>query len=103
MAEMRLFMGGGDMIREVTRDTVIYHDLPMKFEAGTLGIVQTIGLGVALEYMTGFGLANIAAHENRLRDYTHTRLDGLTSITVQSTTPDNAGCRPRAGHFDYLG
>jgi len=68
MAEMRPFMGGGDMIREVTRDSVVYNDAPMKFEAGTPGIVQTIGLGVALEYMMGLGMANIAAHENRLRD-----------------------------------
>ena len=90
MAEMRPFMGGGDMIREVTRDTVIYNDPPMKFEAGTPGIVQTIGLGVALEYMTALGMANIAAHENRLRDYARRRLDGLNWITVQGTTPDKA-------------
>lgn len=62
MAEMRPFTGGGVMTREVTRDSVTYNDAPMKFEAGTAGIVQTIGLGVALEYMTGLGMANIAAH-----------------------------------------
>jgi cysteine desulfurase / selenocysteine lyase len=90
MAEMRPFMGGGDMIRAVTRDTVIYNDPPMKFEAGTPGIVQTIGLGVALDYMTGLGMANIAAHENQLRDYARARLDGLNWITVQGTTPDKA-------------
>ena len=90
MAEMRPFMGGGDMIREVTRESVTYNDAPMKFEAGTPGIVQTIGLGVALEYMTGLGMANIAAHEQRLRDYARTRLDGLNWITVQGTTPDKA-------------
>ena len=90
MAEMRPFMGGGDMIREVTRDSVVYNDAPMKFEAGTPGIVQTIGLGVALEYMMGLGMANIAAHENHLRDYARTRLDGLNWITVQGTTPDKA-------------
>ena len=60
MAEMRPFLGGGDMIRDVHRDTVIYNDPPMKFEAGTPGIVQTIGLGVALEYMMGLGMENIA-------------------------------------------
>jgi cysteine desulfurase/selenocysteine lyase len=90
MAEMRPFMGGGDMIREVTRDNVTYNDAPMKFEAGTPGIVQTIGLGVALEYMTGLGMANIAVHEKRLRDYARARLDGLNWITVQGTTPDKA-------------
>jgi cysteine desulfurase / selenocysteine lyase len=90
MAEMRPFMGGGDMIRDVTRDRVIYNDAPMKFEAGTPGIVQTIGLGVALDYIMGLGMANIAAHENRLRDYARTRLEGLSWITVQGTTPDKA-------------
>ena len=77
MAEMRPFIGGGDMIREVTRDTVTYNDAPMKFEAGTPGIVQQIGLGVALDYMMGVGMANIAAHEARLRDYAQSRLSGL--------------------------
>ena len=90
MAEMRPFIGGGDMIREVTRDTVTYNDPPMKFEAGTPGIVQTIGLGVALEYMMGLGMDNIAAHERALRDYARTRLDGLNWISVQGTTPDKA-------------
>jgi cysteine desulfurase/selenocysteine lyase len=63
MDEMRPFMGGGDMIREVHRDTVTFNDPPMKFEAGTPGIVQQIGLGVALDYMMGVGMENIAAHE----------------------------------------
>ena len=90
MAEMRPFIGGGDMIREVTRDTVTYNDPPMKFEAGTPGIVQTIGLGVALEYMMGLGMQNIAAHERALRDYARTRLDGLNWISVQGTTADKA-------------
>ncbi len=90
MAEMRPFIGGGDMIREVTRDTVTYNDPPMKFEAGTPGIVQTIGLGVALEYMMGLGMDNIAAHERDLRDYARTRLDGLNWISVQGRTPDKA-------------
>jgi cysteine desulfurase/selenocysteine lyase len=88
MEEMRPFMGGGDMIREVTKDTVVYNDAPMKFEAGTPGIVQTIGLGVALDYMSSVGLDNIAAHEGALRDYAVARLAGLNWIQVQGTTPD---------------
>ncbi len=90
MAEMRPFMGGGDMIREVSKDQVIYNDPPMKFEAGTPGIVQTIGLGVALEYMMGVGMQAIAAHEDDLRDYAQLRLAGLNWISVQGTTPDKA-------------
>ena len=83
MAEMRPFMGGGDMIRDVTRDTVTWNDPPMMFEAGTPGIVQTIGMGVAIEYMMGLGLDHIAAHERSLRDYARDRLDGLNWLNVQ--------------------
>ncbi|KQB98162.1 cysteine desulfurase [Loktanella sp. 1ANDIMAR09] len=83
MAEMRPFMGGGDMIRDVTRDTVTWNDPPMKFEAGTPGIVQTIGLGVALEYMMDVGMEAIAAHERGLRDYARDRLGGLNWLSVQ--------------------
>ena len=90
LAEMQPFMGGGDMIREVSKDAVIYNDAPMKFEAGTPGIVQTIGLGVALDYMMDLGMENIAAHEDRLRDYAVDRLGGLNWLTVQGTTPDKA-------------
>ena len=83
MAEMRPFMGGGDMIREVSRDAVIWNDPPMMFEAGTPGIVQTIGLGVALEYMMDIGMHQIAAYEQGLRDYARDRLDGLNWVNVQ--------------------
>ena len=83
MAEMRPFMGGGDMIRDVTRDAVTWNDPPMMFEAGTPGIVQTIGMGVALEYMMGIGMEAIAAHERLLCDYTRKRLDGLNWLSVQ--------------------
>ncbi|MDP5362614.1 MAG: cysteine desulfurase [Paracoccaceae bacterium] len=83
LAEMRPFMGGGDMIRDVTRDMVTWNDPPMKFEAGTPGIVQTIGLGVALNYMMDIGMDQIAAHERGLRDYARDRLDGLNWLSVQ--------------------
>ncbi|MGA9412581.1 MAG: cysteine desulfurase [Roseobacter sp.] len=88
MAEMRPFIGGGDMIKEVSKDGVIYNDPPMKFEAGTPGIVQTIGFGVALDYMMQLGMHNIAAHEDTLRDYTAERLGGLNWLQIQGTTAD---------------
>ena len=90
LAEMRPFMGGGDMIREVTKDTVTYADPPMKFEAGTPGIVQTIGLGVALDYLESVGMDAIAAHEKGLADYAAKRLKGLNWLNVQGTAPGKA-------------
>ncbi len=121
MAEMRPFMGGGDMIREVSRDVVTWNDPPMKFEAGTPGIVQQIGLGAALDYMMGVGMGAIAAHEKDLAGYATKRLEGLNWLAVQgksatkgaifsftmsgaahahdiSTVLDKKGVAVRAGH-----
>ena len=90
-AEMRPFLGGGDMIREVTRETVTWNDPPLKFEAGTPGIVNQIGLGAALDYLTGLGMANIAAHERDLATYAAARLKGLNWLNVQGDAPGRGG------------
>lgn len=86
MEEMRPFLGGGDMIREVGRDMVSYNDAPMKFEAGTPGIVQQTGLGVALTYLMDIGMDRIAAHERSLRDYAQARLSGLNWLNIQGNS-----------------
>jgi cysteine desulfurase / selenocysteine lyase len=90
MVEMRPFIGGGDMIKEVTKETVIYNDPPMKFEAGTPGIVQTIGFGVALDYLMGIGMGKIAAHEASLRDYASEKFKGLNWLNIQGNAPGKA-------------
>ena len=83
MAEMRPFMGGGDMIRDVGREEVTYNTPPMMFEAGTPGIVQQIGLGVAVDYMMEIGMEEISAHEASIGAYARQRLDGLNWLNVQ--------------------
>ena len=83
MAEMRPFIGGGDMIKAVHQDNVIYNDPPMMLEAGTPGIVQTIGFGVALDYMMGIGFEAIQAHEKTLTDYAQSQLGSLNWLTLQ--------------------
>ncbi|OIP86582.1 MAG: cysteine desulfurase [Rhodobacterales bacterium CG2_30_65_12] len=90
MAEMRPFMGGGDMIREVTREAVSYADPPMKFEAGTPGIVQTIGFGAALDYLMALGMDNVAAHEARLAAYARERFKALNWLNIQGDAPGKA-------------
>ncbi|CAM3893383.1 cysteine desulfurase [Paracoccus yeei] len=87
-AEMRPFLGGGDMIRTVTRDGIDYADPPLRFEAGTPGIVNQIGLGAALEYLMGLGMENVAAHERALRDRARDRLRSLNWLSVQGDSPD---------------
>ena len=90
MAEMRPFLGGGDMIKEVHKDTIIYNEPPMKFEAGTPGIVQTIGFGVGLNYMMNIGLKNIAEYEAELKEYALTKLTALNWLRIQGH-PENRG------------
>ena len=90
MDEMRPFMGGGDMIRDVSKDVITYNTGPMKFEAGTPGIVQTIGLGAALEYLMELGMDKVAAHEAELAKYAREKLTGLNWLGLQGTTPDKA-------------
>ena len=88
MVEMRPFIGGGDMIREVHRDSVIYNNPPHLFEAGTPGIVQTIGLGVALDYMMSLGMDKIAAYETEIAEYADEELNALNWLNVQGHAPD---------------
>lgn len=88
MEEMRPFLGGGDMIDTVTRDTVTYAKPPLRFEAGTPGIVQQVGLGVALNYLMDLGMENVAAHEAALRDYAQAKLSGLNWLNIQGNAPD---------------
>jgi cysteine desulfurase/selenocysteine lyase len=82
------YMGGGEMIAEVTTERVTYADPPHRFEAGTPPIVQAIGLGVALDYMTGVGREKIAAHEAKLAAYAHERLSRINSLTIYGTAKD---------------
>ncbi len=90
MAEMRPFLGGGDMIKEVHRDGISWNDPPMKFEAGTPPIVQMIGLGVALDYLSELGMDAVVRHEASLRDYAASRLRDMNALRLQGTTSDRA-------------
>ena len=87
LREMRPFQGGGEMIVDVSEDSVTYNDPPHRFEAGTPPIVQAIGLGHALDYMEKIGRAAISAHEADLRDYAHERLSAINSLRIFGTAP----------------
>jgi cysteine desulfurase / selenocysteine lyase len=82
------FNGGGEMIREVFEDRVIYGEPPYKFEAGTPAIVQAIGLGAATDYVASVGKARIRAHESGLLRYAHDRLREINSLRILGTTKD---------------
>ena len=86
--EMPPFLGGGDMISTVTMEKSTWAALPTKFEAGTPPIAQAIGLGAAIEYVTGVGLESIAAHENDLLNYTTQQLASVEGLRIIGTAPN---------------
>ena len=88
LAAMPPFNGGGEMIREVFEDRIIYGEPPHKFEAGTPPIVQAIGLGAALDYINAIGKARIRAHERSLLEYATERLRGINSLRIFGAADD---------------
>ena len=114
------FMGGGEMIKEVTFDKTIYNDLPYKFEAGTPNIADTIALKAALDFIEQTGKEKIRKHEEELLVYATKKLEeipglriigkaknkvSLISFVVEGLHPqdigillDNRGIAVRTGH-----
>jgi len=88
LAAMPPFQGGGEMIQEVSEDRITYGEPPYRFEAGTPAIVQAIGLGAALDYITSIGKERIRAHETELVKYAHERLRELNSIRIIGNARD---------------
>jgi cysteine desulfurase/selenocysteine lyase len=78
------------MIRSVTFGETEYNDLPYKFEAGTPNIAGAIGLGVALDHVSGIGLDAIAAHERDLLDYATAQARGIKGLTIIGTAQHKA-------------
>ena len=85
LVAMRPYNGGGEMIREVSRDIVTYGDPPHKFEAGTPPIVEAGGLGAAIDYVNSVGKERIAAHEHDLTAYAQERLREINSLRLIGT------------------
>jgi len=88
LAAMPPFNGGGEMIQEVSEDRVTYGEPPYRFEAGTPAIVQAIGLGAALDYITSIGKERIRAHEADLVKYAHERLTQINSLRIIGNARD---------------
>ncbi|HKD48102.1 MAG TPA: SufS family cysteine desulfurase [Rhizomicrobium sp.] len=84
---MRPFNGGGEMIREVTRDLVSYADPPARFEAGTPPIIESVGLAAALDYLMGLDRAAIKAHEHALLSYARERVRDFNWLRVIGDAP----------------
>ncbi|WP_409020945.1 cysteine desulfurase [Brevundimonas vesicularis] len=81
------YQGGGDMIDTVEKDRITYAAPPHRFEAGTPAIVEAIGLGVALDWLSGFDRAAIAAHEMALYDHARARLAQFDWLRILGEAP----------------
>jgi cysteine desulfurase/selenocysteine lyase len=90
LERMPPFQGGGDMIKSVSFEKTTYNDLPYKFEAGTPSIAGAIGLGVALDYLAGLGLEQVAAYEHELLAYATERLASLPGLRLIGTAREKA-------------
>lgn len=88
LEEMPPFLGGGDMIRRVDWDRSTWNDLPWKFEAGTPAIVEGIGLGAAVDYLSRITLKAIAAHDRELTAYAMERLSAVPGLGILGPPPD---------------
>lgn len=90
-ADMQPYQGGGDMIDRVSFDGTTFKEAPFRFEAGTPAIVEVIGLGAAIDYVSSIGMENIAAHEQALLAYATSKLEEIEGLTIHGTAPDKAG------------
>jgi cysteine desulfurase/selenocysteine lyase len=88
--EMPPYRGGGDMIDKVSFEETTYNVTPHKFEAGTPPIVAGIGLGVAIDYLTGIGMQNIAHHEQKLLEYGTEELLKIDGLGIIGTAENKA-------------
>jgi cysteine desulfurase / selenocysteine lyase len=82
LEEMPPFLGGGHMIASVSVEEIRWGELPAKFEAGTSNIAEAIGLGAAVDFVSGIGMENIREHERDLCAYALDRLGELPDVTI---------------------
>ena len=82
LKEMDPFLGGGEMINEVSLDAVSFNELPWKFEAGTPNIAQVIGLGTAIDYINKIGLDMINQQAELLKEYALERISKIEGVTI---------------------
>jgi cysteine desulfurase/selenocysteine lyase len=99
--ELPPFLGGGEMIETVTMQRSTYAGLPHRFEAGTPPIVEAVGLGAAVDYLSALGMDQVAAHDQRITAYALQRLADVRGITILG--PAEAFGRGGAVSFELAG
>lgn len=85
------FLGGGEMIREVSLRESKWNELPWKFEAGTMPIAEAVGLGAAVRYLEGLGMEHVFAHDRELVAYALGRLAEVPGLRVMGPAAEHRG------------
>ena len=91
LEDMPPWQGGGEMITRVTFEETVFNELPAKFEAGTPNIAGGVGLGAAVEYLTGLGMDAISAHESRVLAAATEKLSAIEGLRIIGTARHKAG------------
>ncbi|MCX2163730.1 cysteine desulfurase [Corynebacterium auriscanis] len=86
LSELPPFLTGGSMIEKVTMDGSTFTEIPQRFEAGTQMTSQVVGFGAAVRYLRGLGMANVAAHENKLTAYALQKLSAIDGLRIIGPT-----------------
>lgn len=92
LEKMYPYQGGGEMIKEVSMEQTVFNDVPFRFEAGTPSVADTIGLGVALEYIKQIGMKDIIEYEDRLMDYATERLQAIEGVRIFGNSENKSSC-----------
>ncbi len=101
LESMDPFLYGGEMISEVTVEKSEWNALPYKFEAGTMPIAETAGLGAAIDYLQKIGMQNVRNHETRLTKYMLKRLSEVHNLEIYG--PKKAESRAGLAAFNLRG
>ncbi len=90
LAAMPPFLGGGEMIKEVSYEGTVFNDPPHRFEAGTPNIAGHIGLGAAVDYLDALGMGNVAAREAELLAHLNEEMRKVDGLRIIGNAPDKA-------------
>jgi cysteine desulfurase/selenocysteine lyase len=82
LEEMEPFLGGGEMIRDVSLQGATWNDVPWKFEAGTMMTAEAVGFGAAIDYLNDLGMDNVRMHETQLARYAVKVLEGVDGLVL---------------------
>ena len=91
LEEMDPFMGGGEMIKNVSMLSSTWSEVPYKFEAGTPNFVQAVGLSAAIDYLNDIGMTNITKHESELTSYALEKMSQIEGLRVFGSPKNRAG------------